>query len=267
VLDLLLLNTRVHLKFFARNRLILALAFLVLAIAALALLPAALMSTSIGRFDLMRMIVGYLTSVTLFLTSGLGLFAVASHLRGRSLRVVLTKPCPPEVWLGSVFLAGACVIVTLHFLMAAAVGVLSLAWSVPYQTGFAFVAVDGLCRALLWFSYVTALSVALHPVVAALLAVFVQEGTFFGLKFLLASAAKAKGWSWVLAIVGGLVDAVYMVLPMMEPFSQKTEAVYSSLRTVGRDWPVLLQVVGYTALAVAFFYCLSVLMLRRKSLA
>jgi len=267
VLDLLLLNTRVHLKFFARNRLILGLAILVLVVSSLGLLPAIFMSTISGKFDVLRMIVGYLTSVTVFVTSSLGLFAVASHLRGRSLRVVLTKPCPPEVWLGSVFLAGACVIVALHGLVAGIVGVLSLAWSVPYQTGFAFIALDGLCRALVWFSYVTALSVALHPVVAALLALFIHESTFFGLKFLLASATKAKGWSWLTAIAGGIVDAIYMVLPMTEPYSQKTETVYSSLRTVGRDWPVLLQVVGYTAVAVAFFYCLSVVLLRRRSLA
>jgi hypothetical protein len=96
VLDLLLLNTRVHLRFFARNRLIAALAVLVIVISGMGLLPALLMSTSVGRFDLLRMIVSHLGSVTLFLTSSLGLFAVAAHVRGRSVRLVLTRPCPPE---------------------------------------------------------------------------------------------------------------------------------------------------------------------------
>jgi hypothetical protein len=159
------------------------------------------------------------------------------------------------------------VIVALHGVMASAVAVLSLAWSVPYQTGFAFIALDGVCRAMVWFAYVTALGVAFHPVIAVLVALIVQESTFFALKFLVASSMGAKGSSWILTLLGPLTDAAYLVLPMTEPFAHKTESVYSSLRTVGGDWPVLFQIAGYTALAVSFFFCLSVLLLRRRSLA
>jgi hypothetical protein len=267
MLDLLLLNTRVHLKFFARNRLLLALAFVVSGGFALSLVPAVFMVTTISRFELLRLIVTQLGSMTLLVTSSLGLFAVTAHLRSRSLKMVVTKPCPPEVWLGSIFLAGSIVTAGLHLAMAAIAAIFSFAWGVPYQTGFAFIAIDGFLRAMIWFSYLTALAVAFHPVVAVLLALLLNEGTLYGLKFMIAASVKAKGSSWLLAAASRLVDAVYMILPMLEPLSDKTSDIYSSLRTVSADWPLLLEIAGYTALVMAFFYCLSDLLIRRRSLA
>ena len=267
MLELLLLNTRVHLRFFARNRLILALVVVVIARFALSFVPALFMQTSINRFELLRALVTQLSSMTLLVTSSLGLFAVTSHLRGRSVKLVVTKPCPPEIWLGSVFLAGTVVTAALHLLLAAITAVLSLAWGVSYQSGFAFVAVDAFLRAMIWFAYLTALGVAFHPVVAVLLALLLNEGTLYWLKFMIATAVKAKGPGLGLAAAGGLVDAVYMALPMREPLSERTTDVYSSLRAVPADWPLLVQVGAYAALIVAFFYCLSDLMIRRKSLA
>ena len=52
-----------------------------------------------------------------------------------------------------------------------------------------------------------------------------------------------------------------------EPFTQKTSDIYSSLRTVQADWVILLHVAGYTFLVSSFLYCVSVLLIRRRSLA
>lgn len=267
MLDQLAANTVVHLKFFARSRLLIALAVIVAAITAVGVVPALLMSSSIGRFEQLRMLVSMFSSATLLLTSSLGLLAAAAHIRGRTLRMVLTRPCPPEVWLASIFVAGTAVIAALHLLMAIATAAASLAWGVPYQTGFAFLAADGFCRALIWFAWVTALGVAFHPVVAALLALFFNEGMLFGVKFLVASGAQASGGSWPFAAMGRVVDAAYMAVPMVTPFEQETEAIYSSLRTVPSDWVVLLQIMGYTVLAMAFFFCVCDVIIRRRPLA
>lgn len=268
MLDQLVLNTLVHLKFFARNRLVMGLALIVVVVFALSLAPAFLMGSTIGRFDLLRMMVSQIGSITLLLTSGLGLFAIAAHVRGRNLKLVFTRPCPPEVWLASVFLAGGLVIGGLHLLIAAGTWALSAALGVPYQSGFAFLALDGFFRSMVWFSYVTALSIVFHPVLAVLLALFLNEGTFYALKFALASAASTGAARSGLATVGrALVDVFYYLLPITHPFSDRTAAVYSSMRVVRADWSVLLQVAGYASLATLFFFCVSDLLLRRKSLA
>jgi hypothetical protein len=266
MLDRLLLNTVVHLRFFVRSRLVWGLAVITVFVFIVSMLPALFMGTTVGRFDLLRMITLQTGSITLWLTSPLGLLAIAAHVRGRAVKLVLTKPCSPEVWLGSIFLAGVLVIGGLQLLVGAVTWAISAALGVPYQSGFAFLAIDAFLRATVWFSYVTALSLVFHPVLAVLLAIFVNEGAFFTLKSTLATA-DANGASGVLgAVAGGLVDACYMILPMTAPFSGKTAAIYSSLRTVRADWSVLLNVAGYTALATVFFYCLSTLLLRRKSL-
>ncbi len=266
MLDQLLLNTRIHLRFFARNRLILALGAIALAGAGLSLIPSLLFRSTVGRFELLRMIVSVLSWLALVVIAGLGLFAVSGHLRGRSLKMVLTKPCSPEIWLGSVFLAAGIVAAGIYAALLLLTAALSFFWGVPFQSGFAFIIIDGFLRALIWMSWLTALGTAFHPVLAALIALFFQEGTLYWLKFMIASTTQSRASSGLLAILGNVVDAIYFSLPMVEPLSQKTEPIYSSLRMATGDWDLLLPIAGYALLILAFFYCVSDYLIRRKAL-
>jgi hypothetical protein len=263
-LELLRLNLGVHLRFFARNRIVIVLAIMVTVIAALGLIPSILMGTSAGRFEIVKSIAGELSARSMLLTSPLGLLAVASHLRNRSVRVVLAKPCPLSIWLASIFLAGALIIGCVHLLIAILTATLSIVWGIPYQSGFVFTAIDGFCRSMIWFSYVTALGAAFHPVVAGLAALFLNEGLFYSLKFMIALGTSTAFSG--LTVLGQVVDVLYYVLPMTAPFEAKTETIYSSLRVSSYEWGILLQAAGYTLLSVAFFFCLSSVLIRRKSM-
>ena len=267
MLEMLTLTTRTHLRYFARSRLILGLAILVSVVSVVSLVPSLLAVTSIGRFELIRTIVGQLGGLSLVVTSSLGLFAVSAHIRGRTLSLVVTRPCSPEIWLASLFVAGALVVAAVHLSLAVLAATLSAAWGVPYQAGFAFTAVDGFFRAMIWFSYLTALSAAFHPLVAAFLAVLLNEQTFYGLKFMIAASVEARGLSWPLRAGQVLTDALYFLVPMVEPLSQKTEDLYSSYRVIASDWPILGMIAGYTFVAVTFFFSLSAWLIRRRSLA
>ena len=267
MLEMVTLNAKTHLRFFARNRLILVLSILMLGFAALSLVPSLFLATSVGRFELMRMILSQLGGLCLIVTSSLGLLSVSSHVRGRTLSLVVTKPCSPEVWLAALFVAGATVVAAVHLGLAGLAAGLSAAWGVPYQAGFAFVAVDGFFRAMIWFSYLTALGAAFHPVLAVLIALLLNEETLYGLKFMIAASVEARGPSTLLSGTQALADGLYFVVPMVKPLSQKTEDLYSSYRVIASDWPVLLGIGGYTCLTVAFFFALSALLVRRRPLA
>ncbi len=264
--SLLLLNTRVHLRFYARNRLLLAFGLLMLLLFGLTLIPMLMMGTSSDRFNALRTITGQMSGYALVFTASLGLFAVSSHLRGRNVKMVLTKPCLPEIWLASIFLSALLVALAIYSLLVGAALALSWYWSIPWQWGFVFVAVDGLCRAVIQMAFLTCLATAFHPVVAVLIALFFNESIFYQLKYLVAGAIAADGGKPWLMAASVVCDAFYVVLPMAEPLSNRTEKVYSSLRVGGGDWLSLVGVLGYSALLSAFFFLVSDYLLRRKRL-
>jgi hypothetical protein len=266
VLSQLLLNTRVHLRFYARNRLLMAFGLVMLLFFGLTLVPMLMFQTSSDRFNMLRMITAQMSGYAMVFTASLGLFAVSSHLRNRNVKLVLTKPCLPETWLASIFLSALLVAVVIYTLVALAAGALSWLWNIPWQWGFAFVALDGVCRALIQMAFLTCLATAFHPVVAVLIALFFNEGIFYQLKYLLAGTIAADGGKpWLLA-ASVVCDAFYMVMPMAEPLSNRTESVYNSLRAGGGDWLNLVGVLGYSVLLSAFLFLVSDYLLRRKSL-
>jgi ABC-type transport system involved in multi-copper enzyme maturation permease subunit len=262
----LLVNTRVHLRFYARNRLLLAFGLVMLLMFGVTLVPMLLFESSSDRFNMLRSITSQMSGYALVFTASLGLFAVSSHLRNRNVKLILTKPCTPENWLASIFLSALVVALTIYGLLIVAVASLSWFWSIPWQWGFVFVALDGACRALIQMSFLTCLATGLHPVVAVLVALFFNEGIFYQLKYLLAGAIAAEGGKPSLLTASVLCDALYLVMPMADPLSKRTESVYGSLRVSGGDWLNLGVTLGYTVLLSAFLFLISDLLLRRKRL-
>lgn len=260
------LNTAVHLRFYARNRLLLAFGLVMLGMMGLSMLPMILMDTSANRFSLLQMIIGQLNGYALVFTASLGLFALSSHLRARNVKMVLTKPCRPETWLASIFLSALLVGVVLHGLVALAGTALSLAWSIPLQPGLVFIALEGFFRSAIWLAVLTTLTMVFHPVLALLVALVFSEGTFYGLKYLVASAVATSGPGAGLTVAGVVCDIVYTLLPMSEPFSDRTETVHSSWRVFTGDWLMLGAVFGYSLLMTVFLYLLSLYLLRRRAL-
>jgi len=266
MLELLLLNTRVHLRFYARNRLLLAFGLLMAGVFALSMIPMILWDTSANRFSQLQMVTGELRDFSLVFTASLGLFAVTSHVRGRNVKLVLTKPCPPSIWLASIFASAAIVGFALYTLIAIGGLVLSLVWKIPFQPGLVFTAIDGLSQAIVWLSFVTALTMAFHPVIAVMVALFFNDGMLYQLKYLIEGARLADSKRAWLTVAGFLCDGVYALLPMSHPFEDKTQAVFASWRVVRSDWLVLAGACGYSLLALTFFYSLALYLLKRKDL-
>jgi len=266
VLEQLLLNTRVHLRFYARNRLLLGFGLVMLLLLGLTMVPMLLFGSSSDRFNALHMITGVMSGYAMVFVASLGLFAISSHLRHRNVKLVLTKPCLPEVWLASIFVAALLIAIAIYTMLAAAAAILSWIWGIPWQWGFLFVAVDGACRALIQMALLTCLSTAVHPVMAVLIALFFNEGIFFGLKTLIAGALQARSGKAWLVCLRFVCDALYIIMPMAQPFSQHTESVYSSLRASGTEWLYLGGALGYTAVLSAFFFLICDYLLRRKNL-
>jgi hypothetical protein len=198
--------------------------------------------------------------------AALGLFVISSHLRNRSVKMVLTKPCRPETWLGSVFLSAALVGLAIFAIILSFGLVLCLIWGIPIQTGFFYLALEQFLHALIVFGYLSFLAVVMHPVPAVLLALMFNEQVFYQLRIALLTGIKTTGGSILLAPLEKLTYLIYMVLPSFGPYAEKTGAVQESMRASAAEWTALGQVALYAFAAFGLFYLLSDFALRRKNL-
>ena len=261
------LHIGVDLKFFRRNRLLVAVSAVFLAITGLSLVGALMFSSSSSHFESIRQVSEALNGLARLLVPALGLFLVSSHLRSRNLKMVFTKPASPELWVLSALLAALLVGIAVHFVIWLITVGLSLAWGVPLQNGFLFTTLDSFLRSAILLGYLSFLSVVVHPVVAVLLVLVFNEGSFYGLMFTMEAAIRATGGNPVLPALREVFRAIYTILPVTDPLAERSVQVASSLRTESGDWNTLLMRAGYTLVVLAFFYSVSTLGLRRRNLS
>lgn len=259
-------HLRALFKFYRRSRLLLAIGLVYLGWIGVSLILSATMRSGTGRFELVRLLFDQLNGFATLLTGALGLLVISSHLRDKSLKIVFTKPAPPDLWLAACVLSAATVSLAVHALTLALVLGLSLVWGVPIQTGFMLLSAHGFLSALVLLGFIVFLTMAVHPAIAVLLVLLLREPTFYWLRFTLA-ARIAGDWSTFYWLLERACYAIYVVLPSFEPYADKLEGVSRSLRASADDARIVLYSAGYALACLAFFYSLSAWLLRRKDLS
>jgi len=260
-----LANVACNLRFYSRNRLLVLFGLIVLALGCISTVPWLLMSSTVRHFEMLQATSSLLSTFALVLTPSLSLVLIGSHLRGRTIKMVLTKVCPPGLWLASTLVSATLVSLLLHSFGLALTATLSVVWGIPFQSGFVFVFADGFLRSIIVLSYVSFLSVVLHPVIVVLTVLALGESTFYQLRFLALTGLEAGRHPILLSVLEKGLGAVYAVLPMFNPLSDKTQGVYTTFRATGYDWKFLPWIAAYTAGIVLFFWLASVIALRRRS--
>ncbi len=265
----LLANVRVHLLYYRRNRLLLLIAVILAAVCLMTLIPSLFFRSSSQRFELAKMIFDALNFYFFLFAAALGLIGASGHLRDRSIKMVLTKPVAPELWLLSHWLAAALVLVGLVAMNLALVTTLFLSWGVPLQNGMAYLGLSVLCRCLILFSYLTFLSILMHPALAGVLVLLLQQETFYQLGLLTASAQGLSGaglYRSFLGIVRQGLLLIYKVLPVYDPYPGALGRVSSSFRIEAGDLPTLLLTALYAVAISSLFYLLATASVRRRRL-
>jgi len=262
--DQFLANFAVDVKFYRRNKLLLAMALLFLGIALLFTGGSILFGSAAGRFELLLQLFGQLHFYTLTFTAGLGLFLVSSQIRGKNVKLVFTKPCPPEVWLGAGFASAMAVSFVLYAASYLVIVVLSLVWRIPLQAGFAFLTLQHFLEAVVVLSYLIFLTMAMHPVIAVLIVILLNENVFYQIRLGLLAAIRNSG-GFLLPLFEKITWAIYLLLPMYAPYEERTAAVGRSMRVTTQQWTMMLWSLAYTAAFAALFYILSLQLLRRKN--
>ena len=260
-------NISVNLVFYRRNRLLLAASLFILLALGLTIVPSLFFLSATKRLEQITMIFTQINFFAMIVTAGAGMLFVSQHIKDRSVKMVFTKPCLPETWLLSSYLSAALVAAALYagsFLIST---VLAAAWGIPFPTGLVFITAKEFLLAVAIMAYVTFLSVLVHPVLAFMIAVVLQEGLFYWLKILIGGGLKAAGAKAAFPLLKPLkvlVDIVYFVLPTFNPYSDKTQLVSANLRGSDVDWSYLSLIALYALALAGLFYFLTVIALKKK---
>jgi ABC-type transport system involved in multi-copper enzyme maturation permease subunit len=257
------------LLFYRRNRLLWLIAIVLIFSFLVTLVPALFLRTSSQRFEIVKMIFDYLNYFYFLFAAALGLVSVSSHLRDRSIKMVMTKPVRPEIWLGSHFVAAALVFIGLVVINLMVTSTLMLVWRIPLQSGLVMLAATTACRCLILFSFLTFLSALVHPVLAGVLALLFQDGLFYQLSTLTASAQRLAESdiykSFLAAIKYGLL-IIYKVLPVYSPFQAEFSSVEQSLRVESVHLLPFLWTALYAATFSTLLFLLTAWALRNRRL-
>ncbi len=259
------LNT--HLKFSWRNRVPLAFAGLLLGLMLLTVLPMVLLMKSVDRLDLLIQTVRYLQRWIYVVIAALALISVSHHLQNRSLKMVISKPCPIEVWLLSPFLSVAAIAACLYaVVLTLAVG-LALLWRIPIHPGLFFVTCNEFLRAMIISSYLILLASLFHPVIAAMVVLMMQEDQFYWLTILISKGLEAtpdSPWrGWFLAATQ-ISQAIYRTLPWYEPFARQTAHIHFGSPIGWGNLKYLAYTAVYTACFASFCFLISDWILRKR---
>lgn len=255
-----------HLKFYLRNRLVLGLMVVATAFWSMGFVTFLMWDSAGGRFERLKYLSTQMHELAWFYGALLALIAMSAHLRDRSTRLVFTRATRPELWIVSVFASALLVAVVAHGLTAVATFALSLAWDIPYQVGFLWLALDAMVESVVVIALLAALAVGIHPVIAVTVMFLFSDNITYYFYSLLSGASQAGalgGW----ATAGKwMTRAAYTVMPMFDPFNAETGGVNASLRVTGGDWAYLAATAAYAALVASFCFFFATFTLRRRTL-
>lgn len=261
-------HVAVHLKFYRRNRL-LFLVLLILAIIMIPILSVQMMSAG-DKFRSVQIAVRVAAGMCVLLGALLGLLIYSHHFSGRSLKMVFTKPCPPETWLFSAFIAGGMVLLALHLLILIGALALFLMWGLPVQWGVVLVVAQSFLQSFLLFGWMLFLTLLMPPVAAGALGLMVTASLMhMFLQRLVLDASGESGWltAAAQAALKYIVMILYAILPETSPYQQELETLMESFRFDPHALGYVSLSGVYVLMACALCFCASTAVLRRRNLA
>jgi ABC-type transport system involved in multi-copper enzyme maturation permease subunit len=262
--ELLRANILADFAYYRRSRLLLAFMLLFLLLTGLQSLPPLFANSGVQSFNALQQIFSELNGFLLVLCACLGLFIISSHLRNRSLKMVFTKPCPPALWLLSAFLSAVIVSLLLNFVVLASATLLSLIWHIPVRAGLVFLSAETFVVSVGLIAYLMLLATLVHPAIAAICTLIFNASLFYEAQLWSEAVIRSGNTSSWLRVLKGLFHWLYLLLPMLYPFGNKTEGAHVSLRVMHGEWKYLLYSLGYALTLSAFCYCVALFALQRK---
>jgi ABC-type transport system involved in multi-copper enzyme maturation permease subunit len=266
VLPLLKANILTDIAYYRRSRLLLAFLLVFLLMTGLSSLPPLFADSSVQSFNALQGIYTTLSEFLLLFAGGLGLFVISSHLRNRSLKMVFTKPCSPAVWLASAFLAAVVVSLVLNGVVLGTAVLISYGFHLPVRGALLFISLDTFIASVGIVAYLMLLGMVMHPAIAATFALIFNAGLFYDAQTWSTAVIRSGNSSLAVRGLNDLFHYLYLLLPMVRVFGEKTQDIYNTFRVAPGEWKLLFYSFGYALAVSTFCYLLALLALHRKKL-
>jgi ABC-type transport system involved in multi-copper enzyme maturation permease subunit len=260
-------NIHNNLIYYRRNKLLLIVSLLFIAVMLLNLIPSLFFTSHNIRFRLALQIYTGIVGFTGFIVAMIGLISVWAHRSNKSVKLVFTKPCSPETWLLSHYISAGLVLLTGMLVSVVLYLALSLIWNIPIQAGILAYSFNLCVSIVLTFCYLVLLSAWLHPIIAGLVYLAFSENMFYWLALLCKSgidtleSALLKG---MLTVLHWITYGLYYVLPAMKPFEEKMKHLGANLRVPENYGLYSIGQLVYTLLFIVFCFSLTIYSLRKR---
>lgn len=257
---------RANLIFYRRNLLLLGLGIALLFFYSLSMISTLLFTSTSIRFDTVKQTFLGLNGMASTFTALLGLLTLYYHINNRSMKMILTKPCRPETWLLGTFLSTLLFSSFLYEIIFVIAFIIFSFYGYSFAQGLLYISVYYFISGLNIFAILTLLTVIMHPVIAAIVSLFFQETTFYGLLALVMSGLKLTPDNKMLLFLKYTIYSIYLVLPQYDPFHDEIREVFETFRVTGADVVYLGYTLLYTIVLSSFCFFLTSYLLKKKRL-
>jgi len=264
--SLLFANMKTNLKYFLRQRVLQVLGVLLFLVLLGTLWLILALTGKNTNTTMIFFLFGRLNAFIYYMTGLMMLFYLHSHLTQRNLKLVFTKPCPREVWMGSTFLTPALLALAGYLMVVCACLSMMVLGDMPFQWGFVYIFFFQFGKTLILLSLLFFLSLIMHPILAVLTVLFFNEGIFYWILLGLMKLDQVMKGGWFIKTLEGLATGIYKILPLSIPFKAEAAQISQTMHVSGDAWMLLLTYGGYVFALTGFFMCCSVIIFRKKQL-
>ncbi len=266
MLKLLKTNIIANLKFYGRNKLFISISILIL-IFLLLLISSPSASLSSNRlFGLLISIIETFNFYFLILIGILALISIWYHKKNKTVKLIFTKPCTPEIWVLSHYIS----IALLHIIFLLGSFFIyvfaSYYWGLPFQAGIFVLLAYYFLLGIIIYSYLLFLSTWLHPVMAGFFAIsFMDKIFFFIARECYSEFNKSEDViSSMFLLIGKWISLfLYYIIPGCFVFNDEFNDVFNSLRFEFKYIGYLLDMAIYALALFVLSYLLTTYKLRK----
>ena len=262
----LIATIKTNLLFYRRNGVLIGVGLFLLFFYGLSMLPFVFFTSSTQRFEIVKRTFINLNDFIIVFTGLLGLLTLSYHRSNRCLKMIFTKPCLPETWLLGTFISAMVFSLILYGIIFLIAFLSFPLFGVSFTQGLLYLSFYHFLIGLNVYAILTFLTIIMHPILAAIVALLMNEGTFYGLLTLVMGGLKASPDNRLLVFLKYIFYSIYFVVPQYSPFKADLQEVYETFRVTSPDLTYLFYALIYTLIFSSFCFFLTTYVLKKKRL-
>lgn len=254
------LNTLINFKFFRRNHMLLGIVSIFLFYVLL------LMIQNFSR-DSLSLFVTQMVFVNYIISCVMAVMLISEHLKSRCIKMVLTKPCPPEAWVGAIFMSIIIISATITIATIIYTVIYFSIGKIEFRSEFICFIIYMFFSSLVAVSFLATLAFLFSPVISVMIAIFFNPAWISGFYSMMATSILHGTGNLFEIILTPLFFLIYIASPIYGGFIDPSKFLSKTNLIAGSDWVVLGLYAIYAILFSILMFLISVFILRKRTLS